>query len=396
MRRIASVLAGMVLAAGCGVNDGPWPGSEGSGDDAYAVTVELKSVNGLEPNTPVRVDNVNVGTLTGIKLKGWHAVATLRLNREVELPENTLAKVGQASLLGSKYLELQRPAVPRGKLSAGDTIPLHNSGTFPETEDVLASASLLLNGGGLENVRTVVNELNEALDGRAGKVRATLTRLNTFMAGLDNQKADIVRAVRGLDRLAKQAAGHKKVITKTLRQVPPALQALEEERGRLTRALKSLSAFSDSSVTVLNQATGPLRRNLDNIAKVLKSLADAGDSLVGATGILASGPFPLKVVAPEYRATSPVRGDFTNLYVTVDLTNKAINDYYLTLVKDVLSKGVKVKAGPSRSAGLLVGPLLPEDKDSPDLPPALPQLELDTKDPVGSLLGGLLGKGGGQ
>lgn len=394
MRRVgtAGLLLGLLLTSGCVVNSTALPGSQGRGDDAYSVKVELATLSGTEPNTPVMVGNVNVGTITDIGLKDWHAVATLRLNGDVDLPTNTTAKVAQTSLLGSKHIELTRPPKPKGKLEDGDTIPVPRTGAFPETEDVLASASLLLNGGGLQNVRTIVGELNKALGGREAEVRQTLRKVTTFLAGLDAQKADIVTALNGLDRLGAQAARHNAVIEKTLDGVPPALRALKEERARFTRALTSLGEFSDSATGVLNDGRGPLVRNLKNIRRVMKALADSGDDLVKATTILGSGPFPLSMYRPENSMNRPVKGDFVNLFITLNFTNEAINDYYLEMLQgipltDEMRETAKDPAHP------LIAPLLEAGKN------AVPNVTKQTEPPTGAdedLLGGLLGSGGGR
>jgi phospholipid/cholesterol/gamma-HCH transport system substrate-binding protein len=382
----ALVLGVLLATTGCSINSMALPGSDGVGDDPYKVHIELASMSGTEPNTAVMVDHVSVGTVTDIRVQDWHAVATLRINRGVELPANTTAKVAQTSLLGAKHIELTRPARPAGTLAEGDTIPLSRTGAFPDTEDVLASASLLLNGGGLQNVRTIVRELNSALGGRGPEIRRTLRDVTKFIAGLDAQKADIVRALRGLDRLSTQAAKHNTVIKKTLRGVPPALKVLQQERTRLTRALKQLGKFSDSAGDVLDKGTGPLVRNLKDIHRVMKSLADSGDDLVTATGVLASGPFPVAMAKPENSRTRGTKGDFPNLYVTLDFTDARLNDLYLQMVRGLdLSKAVReISEDPTNP---LTIPLLGDDKPTLPLEKTAPALN-GAGDLVGQLLGG--------
>jgi len=41
--------------------------------------------------------------------KGWHALVTMRIDGDVELPANATAKLGQTSLLGSLHVELAPP-----------------------------------------------------------------------------------------------------------------------------------------------------------------------------------------------------------------------------------------------------------------------------------------------
>ena len=60
----------------------------------------MPDVDNIEPNSRVRVGDVNVGNVTKIERQGWHALVTMALNGDVELPANATAKVGQTSLLG--------------------------------------------------------------------------------------------------------------------------------------------------------------------------------------------------------------------------------------------------------------------------------------------------------
>ncbi|WP_267977151.1 MlaD family protein, partial [Acinetobacter baumannii] len=63
--------------------------------------IQMPNVTTLTANSPVRVDDVDVGSVTDIEVQDWHALVTVSLNRDVRLPANAIAKIGQTSLLGS-------------------------------------------------------------------------------------------------------------------------------------------------------------------------------------------------------------------------------------------------------------------------------------------------------
>lgn len=386
---------GTLTLSGCqagGLGALPLPGTQGRGNGAYQVKVELANASDLYPNSRVMVDNVDVGTVTSIRLRNWHAEATITLNPDVGLPANAEASVGQTSLLGAKYLALAPPAgtAPQGRLTDGATIQLARSHNYPDTEDVLAGVSLLLNGGGLEQLKTITAELNKALgNGRDVQIRQTLGRLDTLAGTLDRQKKDINAALDGLDRLGKQAKDHNQVIEDVLTRMPAALQTLNEERSTLTTTLNSLGTFSGAATGTVNELRGPLTRNLENLTPVLRELADSGHALVGSTGLLASGLFPLKT------NKSLFKGDYANLAVILDLTNTAISKYYLALLKgtpigDVLpglgNSTNPLKAPPGgKYAGVGgTGPL-------PSPPPSNEQDPSESAGGVNDLLNGLLG-----
>ena len=81
---------------------------------------------------------------------------------------------------------------PRGRLEPGSTIPLSKSSTYPSTEQTLSSLSLVINAGGLAQLGDIIHNFNAALSGREQQVRDLLTRLDTFVGTLDDQRDNIV------------------------------------------------------------------------------------------------------------------------------------------------------------------------------------------------------------
>lgn len=73
--------------------------------------------------------------------------------------------------------------------------------TFPTTEQVLSSLSVVLNGGGLSQFGDIVHELNNVFAGRQDVITKLLPRLNRLVGDLNGQRNNIIRAMEGLDRL---------------------------------------------------------------------------------------------------------------------------------------------------------------------------------------------------
>jgi len=68
--RGSALAAGSALLAGCqfgGLNSLALPGTAGHGSGAYTVTVEMPDVATLPQNSPVMVDDVTVGSVSGIE-----------------------------------------------------------------------------------------------------------------------------------------------------------------------------------------------------------------------------------------------------------------------------------------------------------------------------------------
>ncbi|MEU1546055.1 MCE family protein [Nocardia sp. NPDC005745] len=332
LHRTATVAVGLAVAlgvSGCewdGLNSLPMPGTEGTAPGSYEVRVQMPNVTTLTRNSPVRVHDVAVGTVSKIEVEDWHALVTVKLNPDVQLPANAVAKIGQTSLLGSNHLELAEPTdqAPEGRLRAGDVIPLARAGTYPTTEQVLSSLSVVLNGGGVAQLETITHELNSALTGREEAIRDLLPQLNELTTNLDRQTGDIIAAMSGLDRLGGQLAEQRDVVAAAIEQIHPALTVLADRRANITRALTALGELSDVVRRIVDASGEDLKANLRSLVPALKSLSDTGGDLTEALKILATFPFPMK------NLDHAIKGDYLNLFMTVDITGKRLDSNFLT------------------------------------------------------------------
>jgi len=320
LSRVGVACCVMLALSGCeGIYGMQLPGGAATGDDAYRVKVQFTDVLDLVPQASVKVNDVTVGSVESIKLDGYTAVVTARLERRVKLPDNAVADIRQTSLLGEKFVALAAPpgAAPVGRLSDGDVIPLSRSGRNVEVEEVLAAVSLLLNGGGIEQLQTINREIGLALQGREPELRSLLTQLNTFVGGLDQQKADIIRALEGLDRLASTLNAQRKVIEDALDRIGPGLKVIADQRVQLTQMLTALSRLGEVGTRVIQASKDDTVANLRALQPILEQLVAAGTNLPRGLELLVSYPFPRNVTSAIFQL--PDGRYYTNLHARLDL-----------------------------------------------------------------------------
>jgi phospholipid/cholesterol/gamma-HCH transport system substrate-binding protein len=331
-RAIAAVLAATLIAAATsscgwrGLNSLPLPGTQGDGPGAFTIQAQMPDVNNLQPNSRVRVGDVNVGTVSKIERQDWHALLTLRLNGAVNLPANATISLGQTSLLGSLHIELAPPsdAAPVGKLHTGSLIPLSAGKAYPSTEETLAAASMLLNNGGIEHVDSITKALSTAFDGRENDLRSLLAQLDTFIGHVNDQTDDIITATDSLNRLVGQFAGQKPIIDKGIDTIPDALAVLNRQREHLIDAVDLLGKFSALAADSVNQTKESLVAELKDLGPVLQSLADSGRSLTHSLNQFTSFPFAQDTLDKWWR------GDYANISLVVDLTLSRLDASFFT------------------------------------------------------------------
>ncbi|HZZ50643.1 MAG TPA: MCE family protein, partial [Pseudonocardia sp.] len=318
--RAMSILLVVGALAGCGFRPSsllPLPGRHGVGGDATVIIVELANSQNLVRNAEVKVNDVTVGNVDDLQFDNWHARLRVGLKPGTTVSANAIARIGQKSLLGAEYLELVPPRSepPIGQLRTGDVIPLARSTRFPETEEVLAALSVVLNGGGLAQLQTITTELNAALGGREPQIRQLINTLGTFVNSLDRQRASITGAIDGLDRLSRTLNERHDTLTNAIDTIPAGLEVLNDQRGQLVRALGALSDLSRVATRVISGSRSDLTGNLHDLRPAVGRLADAGKNLTQSLSLLGSFPFPSNTVFPAM-----LKGDYSNLYVTLDLS----------------------------------------------------------------------------
>ncbi len=89
----------------------------------YTVTARFDNIGGLKARSPVRSAGVTVGRVTSITLDGknYQGVVTMELDRSVQFPRDSSAKILTAGLLGDQYVGIE-PGADERNLVAGDVI----------------------------------------------------------------------------------------------------------------------------------------------------------------------------------------------------------------------------------------------------------------------------------
>jgi len=338
MRRIllrgSALASGVALLAGCqfgGLNSVSLPGTAGHGPGSYSITVDLADVATLPQNSPVMVDDVTVGSVSGIDAMqrpdgSFFAAVKLALDRNVVLPANSVARVAQTSLLGSQHVELAAPTHEHqvGRLVNGSTIQESHTSRYPTTEEVFSALGVVVNKGNLAALQDITDEAYNAVAGREGQFADLVPRLAELTAGLNNQVNDIIAAIEGLDRFSAILAANKDSLGRTLDSLPGALMVLNKNREKIVEAFGALKRVALVASQVLSQTKVDFAEDLKSLYSVTKSLADNRANFITSMQILLTFPFP------NFGIKQAVRGDYLNVFTTFDLTVRRLGETFFT------------------------------------------------------------------
>ncbi|MDD2868211.1 outer membrane lipid asymmetry maintenance protein MlaD [Neomegalonema sp.] len=126
----AAVLAGAIaFAAHVGQRmDGP--------SNGYALTASFAKADGLTVGGEVRVSGVKVGAVSGIDLDPatYRAEVRLNLRGDLQLPEDSSAKIASDGLLGGAYVSIE---------PGGDTRTIPAGGSIDHTQGSISILDLV-------------------------------------------------------------------------------------------------------------------------------------------------------------------------------------------------------------------------------------------------------------
>jgi phospholipid/cholesterol/gamma-HCH transport system substrate-binding protein len=322
-RALVALLAGALLMTGCDfdVYKLPLPGGT-SVDDPITVKAEFADVLDLVPKSTVKVNDVSVGQITDVELVGGHAEVTMEIPRDTDLPDNSIAEIRQTSLLGEKFVSLSPPSQnpSDNPLGDGDVIDLDHTGRNPEVEEVLGALSLLLNGGGVAQLKTISDELSKVFEGREDTARSVLDEIRQFMGQLDDNKQNIVDAIDSLNNLAVSVRHQQSSIDAALDELPGALTSIDQQRQDLVKMLTSLNRLGGVGVRVIEASKAGTIETLRQLNPVLTELGNAGSAFVKSFNVFLTYPFVDEVVGRDPQVARNLHmGDYTNLSIQLDL-----------------------------------------------------------------------------
>lgn len=308
----AVALASAVALTGCGADFGdlPLPGKGVSGE-TMEISATFDEALNLADGATVKVNGISVGKVQSVETEDFKAEVELLIQTAAKLRQGATARLRYNTPLGELFVDVANPE--RGELMRdGDHMGTDVTDTAPTVEDALASASLLINGGGLAQLGIVTDELNTTLGGREQTLRQTFRQVNTFLREANDSTAQIDRALRELGAVSELLGDREETINRAVSDFRPAIEVLRENRAALTEL-----------ITAINDVTGTAneisRKSADNLLLILREVEPILAQLDALKPRFASGLN--SIVALGKAIDDDVPGDYLNLHLLLNTKN---------------------------------------------------------------------------
>ena len=242
---LAVAVAGTVVVSGCGYGIQDLPVGRSAGAGAFDVDVHLASADGIVLGADVRYGQQIVGRVASLNTTTSGAGLQVSLQRELEVPSNVLVSVEIPSALGSPYLRLINPvdAAP-DRLSDGDVIDVDNTDLGPRVETMLASLGNVVSGSGMDQLATVVDELNVAFTGRSDRVQALADTATDLMTRAIDQQTAFDEAMTLAADVTRRMADEEQTMDAYLANTAEAVEVLVAQRDSISALLDSTTRLA--------------------------------------------------------------------------------------------------------------------------------------------------------
>jgi virulence factor Mce-like protein len=247
--RIAAAMTVPVLLAGCagGVEDLPLP-APGLSGPTYQISAEFANALNLPHRAKVRVGGADVGEVVAMRAQNYVAVVDMNIVEGVQLPKGPAAQLRSATPLGDVFVSLRPPEIPGaaagGLMGDGDTITLAATQAAATVEQVLATTSLLVNGGAIRNLTRVLNGVGSSV-GRDGQGLTTLIRESRALVTAMTERTDEIRTVlTATSELAEQLNARRDQINDLLDSSAPALMTIAANTSAIVELINQIGVVT--------------------------------------------------------------------------------------------------------------------------------------------------------
>jgi len=311
-----AVLSSMVLG-GCALSLQSLPKFSSFTGAAYPMRVVFANVLNLPDDAEVRIGAEVVGEVATISTRNFRADLTLYIKRAVRLPVGTTAQVRFDNPLGDEYVMLQPPTVTLAAgsgqtqyLSPGALIPESDTSTAPSIEDTFGALSLVLNGGGINQLEVIIHELNNTFDGNQVPVRSFLTTIDQGMTALAGGQSSIDNALDAISGLSQQLNGGKSTIANGINALAPAIGVLASQNSQISSLLTQLSNLGAVGTQIAEQSGQDSVQDAQDLLPVVQQLVSVTSQLAPDLGDLGRFEADSPKVAP---------GDYLQASVSVNV-----------------------------------------------------------------------------
>jgi phospholipid/cholesterol/gamma-HCH transport system substrate-binding protein len=314
LRRTGLLLVPTLALTSCGISLQSLPKIGGISGPTYGLNATFANVVNLPANAEVRVGAFSVGYVSSIKLKDFQAVVEMKVKDSTRLPVGTTASIRFDTPLGEDFVLLQpptgAPAASPTYLASGATIS--DTSTAPSVEDTFGALGALLNGGGINQLQTIISQTNLALNGNQTEIRGLVRDLSSTVSSLAAHTPAIDSALQAIATLSQTLNQGSASIQQGISALGPAATVLAAQTDGLKGLFTNLDSLSAAANSIIDASLAGTVETFQQLQPLLDQLTAVQSQL---------GPALSAITALEQYTPRAVPGDYLQLSIdaTIDI-----------------------------------------------------------------------------
>lgn len=254
-----------------------------TGEGSTDVDMRFARADRLAPGAEVRYGERLVGRVRMVATDGTDAVIGVRLEGDSGVPAGVFAEIRLPTALGSPFIALTAPREPTAEagLMLEDTkiVPRERTGVGPDLESSLASLGLLLNGSGIAQLGSVMEELTVALGGRGEEIGRIRERGDRALELYEQNRDDIDRTVLALDRVNASLAARRELLDRGMAVSADLVSEAARSRETITALMDTTAALTVQVEQFTTATDGRLTPSLRTLTILLEDMEGFGDEV---------------------------------------------------------------------------------------------------------------------
>jgi phospholipid/cholesterol/gamma-HCH transport system substrate-binding protein len=229
--------------------------------EGYRIYANLENAAGLEKNSKVKANGIDVGYIDALKIDGNHIKATLFINQDVKIPVDSLLTPMQESMLGGKY----------AGITLGSAKEYLKKGEHIESAKALASINKASDSmsEAADEFKAFIVEFRQVFDiNSRDNLRKTFANLEAITAEL--------KEFSKLDRLNKTADNFNDMAVNLSHTGEKFSKTADIINGKLPQIMANL----DNLVKDLKEASRGLKHKIPTLADKFTAIGDQLQSII--------------------------------------------------------------------------------------------------------------------
>jgi phospholipid/cholesterol/gamma-HCH transport system substrate-binding protein len=237
----------------------------------YVVRMDLAETGGLFPGSDVTYRGVSVGRVGDLHLTATGVRADLHISDSApKIPSDLQAVVANLSAVGEEYVDLRPTRGGRPYLADDALIPQSATQVPPPVTNLLTDVNSLAASVPLDSLRTVVDELGTAFQGRGEDLQTLLDSAGDLTQAADESSSE-----------TNQLISDSQTVLRTQRQEGAALQSFASSArllaGQLDASDTDLRRLIITTPSAATQVSGLLRDLDPSLSVLLANLTTTSD-----------------------------------------------------------------------------------------------------------------------